>query len=407
MQLERQTQIMESSIKSAVDGWDWRTLPALTQWVTDEAIRIQQIAAPTFYEGERALHVANRFGELGLQDIELDRQNNVLGRLHGDHSRAAILVLAHTDTVFSAETDLHIRRNGNRIFGPGLGDNSLGVAALLGLIKTIRDENVSPGCDIWFVASSCEEGLGDLRGARAAYASLRSRISAVINLEGLAFGHVYNAGIAVRRLHIKAKTEGGHSWLHHGRPSAVHGILELGARIANLSMPDHPRTTCNVGMIDGGHAINAIAMEASLWLDMRSVCPTVLDDLNHQVLQLVDQMKRDGLGLQIEKVGERPAGSLAEDHVLVRGALAALAEIGVRGTLETGSTDGNVTLAHGCPTVTIGITRGGNAHRLDEFIEVSPIRYGMKQLITLAIAAAEHYASDTDSSCFGSGACNQ
>ena len=99
----------------------------------------------------------------------------------------------------------------------------------------------------------------------------------------------------------KAKTEGGHSWLHHGRPSAVHGILELGARIANLSMPDHPRTTCNVGMIDGGHAINAIAMEASLWLDMRSVCPTVLDDLNHQVMQLVDQMKRDGWDCKLRK----------------------------------------------------------------------------------------------------------
>ena len=133
MQLERQAQIMESSIKSVVDGWDWRTLTALTQWVTDEAISIQQIAAPTFYEGERALHVANRFAELGLQDIELDRQNNVLGRLLGDHSRAAILVLAHTDTVFSAETDLHIRRSGNRIFGPGLGDNSLGVFCASGI----------------------------------------------------------------------------------------------------------------------------------------------------------------------------------------------------------------------------------------------------------------------------------
>ena len=379
-------------VKSITANWNWRNLAGLAQWVVDEALRIQQIAAPTFHEKERALYVANRFRELLLDDISIDDLNNVYGRIPGKQSEAALLVFAHTDTVFSADTDLSIRRRGDLIFGPGIGDNSVGVAGMLGAIKSIQESGRAPECDIWFVADSCEEGLGDLRGAKAAFARLQGQVRAVINLEGLALGHVYNAGIAVHRLRISAKTEGGHSWLHHGRPSATQAIMQLGYQISSLELPVSPRTTCNIGMIDGGHAINAIATEASLWLDMRSADTRALADLRQGVGRLVQLSRRDGLQFEVETVGERPAGSIADDHELVRGALAALAEIGINGSLETASTDGNVPLSQGCPAVTIGITRGGNAHRLDEFIEVAPIRFGLKQLITLVLASARYYA---------------
>ncbi len=384
---------MPMDVKSISANWNWRNLAGLAQWIVDEALRIQQIAAPTFHEKERALYVANRFRELLLDDISIDDLNNVYGRMPGKGSDVALLVFAHTDTVFSADTDLSIRRSGDLIYGPGIGDNSVGVAGMLGAIKSIQESGRAPECDIWFVADSCEEGLGDLRGAKAAYARLQRQVRAVINLEGLALGHVYNAGIAVHRLRISAKAEGGHSWLHHGRPSATQAIMQLGHQISNLELPVSPRTTCNIGMIDGGHAINAIATEASLWLDMRSVDTRALADLGQGVGRLVQQSRRDGLQFEVETVGERPAGSIADDHELVRGALDALAEIGINGTLETASTDGNVPLSQGCPAVTIGITRGGNAHRLDEYIEVAPIRFGLKQLITLVLASARYYAN--------------
>lgn len=384
---------MPMDVKSISANWNWRSLADLAQWVVDEALRIQQIAAPTFYERERALYVANRFRELLLHDISIDDMNNAYGRIPGKQSDVALLVFAHTDTVFSADTDLSIRRCGDLIYGPGIGDNSVGVAGMLGAIKSIQESGRALDCDIWFVADSCEEGLGDLRGAKAAYARLQGQVCAVINLEGLALGHVYNAGIAVHRLRISAKAEGGHSWLHHGRPSATQAIMQLGHQISNLELPVSPRTTCNIGMIDGGHAINAIATEASLWLDMRSVDARALADLRQRVGRLVKQSQRDGLQFEVETVGERPAGSIADDHELVRGALSALAEIGINGSLETASTDGNVPLSQGCPAVTIGITRGGNAHRLDEYIEVAPIRFGLKQLITLVLASARYYAN--------------
>ena len=383
---------MESYVKTTYSQWNWSILSSLANWVVEEAIRVQQIPAPTFDEAQRAKYVAEQFQKLDLVDIEIDDVENVYGRLIGKSSDTAILILAHTDTVFPAGTDLTIKREGNLIYGPGLGDNSMGVAGLLGLAKALHDTNHQPDCDIWFVANSCEEGLGDLKGAKAAFAKLKSSISAVINLEGLAFGHIYNAGIAVHRLHIKATADGGHSWLHFGRPSAIHAIMELGSRITKLKIPSEPRTTFNIGMIDGGHAINAIGTKASLWLDMRSVSRKSLDDLRKSVYALIPKLEHTGVRFEVDIVGDRPAGSIPHDHVLVQGALKTLAEFGISGALEIGSTDGNVPLSHGYPTVTVGITRGGNAHRLDEYIEVKPVQSGMKQLITLVLATSQYYA---------------
>jgi len=366
-------------------------MPELAHWVVEEGIRIQQIPAPTFAEDERAAYVAKKFKQYQLHDIEIDSAKNVYGLFKG-HNRSipALMVMAHTDTVFSAETDLTTRRERNLVYGPGLGDNSIGVSGMLGLLKYLYDNNIIPACDIWFVATSCEEGLGDLKGIRAAYEKLQDILGMVINLEGLAYGHVYHAGIAVHRLHITARAEGGHSWLHYGRPSAVHGIMELGAQINRITPPSTPRTTYNIGMVDGGSAINAIGTEASLWLDLRSEEQKSLNKLVSQVQLLIRAVERPGLTLEVEVVGNRPPGSISSNHPLVQGALMALAQLGMRGSLETGSTDGNIPLEAGCPTVTIGITRGGNAHRLDEYIETDPVKSGMKQLITLTLAAASY-----------------
>ncbi|MBN1565504.1 MAG: M20/M25/M40 family metallo-hydrolase, partial [Anaerolineae bacterium] len=169
--------------------------------IIDQAITIQQIPAPTFAETQRAAYVKAQFQRLGLLEIQIDNVHNVLGRWPGtDPTRPALMVSAHTDTVFPAETDLTIRRAQDRIYGPGLGDNSLGVAALLALLELLNQHHIQPAADIWFVANTCEEGLGNLNGIRAAWETLRARLGAAIVIEGMALGHIYHAGIAVRRL---------------------------------------------------------------------------------------------------------------------------------------------------------------------------------------------------------------
>jgi acetylornithine deacetylase/succinyl-diaminopimelate desuccinylase-like protein len=369
-------------------------IAALAEWVVEESIVIQQIPAPTFHEDARAAYVAQQFRQLGLDDVGTDVEKNVYGRLKGRSSSAALMIVAHTDTVFPAQTDLTIRRTPEGlVYGPGLGDNSIGVAGMLGLTRYLREIDLMPACDLWCVATSCEEGLGDLKGIRAAYDRLKPLVSAVINLEGMALGHVYHGGIAVHRQKIITQAEGGHSWLHYGRASAVHALLQIGAALTrSLKPPASPRTTYNIGIVEGGQSVNSIAAEAAMWLDLRSEDQQELDKLKAQVASVVKEATPADVTVQVEIVGDRPAGLLAPGHHLVQGALYALEIVGLQGSLEIGSTDANIPLHYGCPAVTIGITRGGNAHRADEFIEVLPVAQGMKQFILLALAAAQSYA---------------
>lgn len=387
---------MKSLLEHYNRNLDWSHLSDRVQWVIDRAISIQQIPAPTFDEGQRAAYIKTQFEALGLQQIEIDDVHNVFGLLAGkNHQLPAILISAHTDTVFSRETNLQIRTDNNLMYGPGLGDNSIAVAGLLGLASEIQQQNILPECDLWFVANTREEGLGDLGGMKAAFNRLKYRIASVINIEGMAFGHVYHAGIAVRRLHITAKAEGGHSWLNFGRSSAIHSIVQLGAKITALRPVEQPRTTFNIGVIEGGQSINTIAAEAGLWLDLRSEDSSVLAGLEQEVRMAVESLKKPDLSFNIEVVGDRPAGSISPEHALVQGAFTALELVGSKGTLENGSTDANVPLAAGYPAITIGITHGGNAHRLDEYIEIKPIGDGLRQLIilTLALSAYQNNAS--------------
>ncbi len=307
-----------------------------------------------------------------------------------DSSLPAVLVSAHTDTVFDAETRLATRHENGRIFGPGLGDNSLGVASLMALAELLHDQQLP--ADIWFVANSREEGMGNLDGIRAAYEKLASRIGTAIVIEGMAFGRVYHAGIAVRRLEITCRAAGGHSWLHFGQASAVHGLVRLAADITHLTVPVSPRTTYNIGVIEGGQSVNSIASKASLLLDMRSEAKSTLEALEAQVRTLIDNHRNTDLEFEVKVVGDRPAGELPLSHPLATLARDVLLYLGAQPVFEAGSTDANVLLAAGLPTVTIGITYGGNAHRLDEFIETTMIPQGLWQLILLAVGAASGLA---------------
>lgn len=379
---------MHNLVKKLDKALQWGGLAEIKTFTIEQATALQQIPAPTFHESARADYVSRQFQAFDLQDTQIDDLFNVYGRLPGqDQTRPAVMVTAHTDTVFAADTDLTLKHEGNLIHGPGLGDNCFGVGGLLGLIASLHTWHITPTCDIWFVATSREEGLGDLGGMKQVYARLADQVGMVINLEGLAFGHIYHGGIAVRRLHITASAAGGHSWLHFGRASAVHGIVQLGAAIVALEPPQRQRTTFNIGMIEGGQGINVIASRAGLWLDMRSESRHTLEQFEDQIRTLVSSQASGDLSFDIAVVGDRPAGTIASEHPLVKSALAALARVGVQGMLETGSTDANIPLASGCPAVTIGITRGGNAHRLDEYVELQHVEAGLRQLILVTLAA--------------------
>ncbi len=349
--------------------------------VLELAIQIQQTAAPTFEEKQRAEFVRERFIQERLKDVSMDSVHNVYARLPGVKNSKPLIVSAHMDTVFPSETSLHMTRDEDRVYGPGIGDNSLGVAALFGLLWMIRERKIQLQNDVWFVANVCEEGLGDLRGMKAVVDRFGENVKAYLVIEGMSLGHIYHCAIDVRRYRVVAKTAGGHSWSDYGQPSAVHEAAKLVTQIASLSVPVIPRTTLNIGKICGGTGINVLASEATFELDLRSESVEALNGLVRQVEELIRTANRNGVKIESEVIGQRPAGEIASDHPLIRLAEECLLEQGIKAELTSGSTDANIPLSRGIPSTVLGVTTGGGAHTVHEYIEVRPVEKGMEQLI--------------------------
>ena len=357
----------------------------MAERVIERAIEIQQIPAPTFQEKKRAEFVRGLFVEEGLKDVSMDEAGNVYGCWIKSRGRPndskPLIVSAHLDTVFPSDTNLEVKREDGKVLGPGIGDNSLGVAALFGLLWMLREREFEPYGDIWFVANVCEEGLGDLRGMRAVVERFGADVRAYLVLEGLALGHVYHRAVGVRRYRITARTTGGHSWSDYGRPSAIHELARLVVQLTSLELPSHPRTTMNVGKISGGTSVNVIAAEATLDLDLRSEGQDALAELISRVEKLVHHANRLDVHVEAKVIGQRPAGELSPEHPLVKLAEECLSEQGLSSILTSGSTDANVPLSKGYPAVVLGISTGASAHTVHEYINTEPVAQGMEQLV--------------------------
>jgi tripeptide aminopeptidase len=369
-------------------------LTELISRTLDLAIAIQQIPAPTFNEAARAEFVRLCFLGEGLADVEMDAAGNVYARLPGSGRGKPLVVSAHLDTVFPSNVDLHIERQPEfhdgtgtpaRILGPGIGDNSLGVAALSGLVWALRERGLTLPGDLWLVANTGEEGLGNLSGMQTLVERFGSGPIAYCILEAMALGQVYHRGLGVLRYRISAHTSGGHSWIDYGQPSAIHELTALSTRIAALEPPITPRTTLNIGIISGGSSVNTIAAEAMLELDLRSESTSALEALDRQVQLLVQEAQKPGVRVEAEIIGQRPSGGLPADHALVRLAQDCLRAVGIEPHLNTGSTDANLPLSRGLPAVTIGLTTGGKAHTVNEFINIPPLEKGIEQLLRLVM----------------------
>lgn len=359
--------------------------------VVNLMVAIQQIPAPTFDESQRAQFVERQFREQGLHDVQQDELHNVYGRLPGRSPNALpVVVSAHSDTVFGPETDLTVSRNGQRIYGPGIADNSLGVAALLLLAETLQTCELRPQRPVWFVANVGEEGLGDLNGMRAVVDRF-GKTAAYLVLEGGLYGYVCHQAIGVRRYRIDVQAPGGHSWGAFGAPSAIHVLGRLIAAVDRIELSKDPKSTYNVGLVEGGTAINAIAQSARMLLDLRSEDPEALDALVHEVETLVTSAGEEpDVTVTMNLIGSRPAGRLSKEAPLARWAVAALEAVGC-GEIEftAGSTDANIPLSRHFPAICVGLSRSGNTHRPDEYVEVEPIPSGLGQALLLLLAAAD------------------
>lgn len=351
--------------------------------------RICAVPAPTGEERVRAEFVASLWRERGYTP-EFDELDNVYVR-RGTRPRAPILLLlAHTDTVFPAGTPINIRREGDLLFGPSIGDNSVSVASMLTVFEILDALGWETTVDIVAVANVGEEGLGNLCGARAAVQRYLPSLAAVLAIDGR-LGCIVNTAVGSKRWKITLKGPGGHSYGSFGTPSAIHTLGKIIAAISDLSVPQEPKTTFNVGTIEGGTSVNTIAAHASAVIDMRSTDLSALDHLAEQVRAIVLSHATPESGLQatIDVLGERPAGSRSDKDPLVQLAVQALQWVEVEPKLVASSTDANIPISLNIPSACVGITRGEKAHTLDEYIQIPPIEKGVAHLVRLCVDACE------------------
>jgi acetylornithine deacetylase/succinyl-diaminopimelate desuccinylase-like protein len=349
----------------------------LAQLVLDRTIALSGIPAPTGHEQQRAQVVRDWWAADGLPGVTVGAAGNVRAQLRaGDPQQPAVLLCAHLDTVFGPEVTHAVVRHGGRLTGPGVGDNTVAVCALSALDALLPGRLRYP---VWIVATTGEEGLGNLAGVRALLDDPPGPVRAVIALEGNYLGRVNVTGVGSTRWRVRVSGPGGHAWEEASQPSAVHEAARLITALAALAQPGPAKATVNVGLIEGGESVNSRAQRAGFLVDLRSGDPAALDTLRAAARAVLEDPAVP-LEVSVHAIGERPAGQLDPGHPLATLAAQVLREAGIAPRLTAASTDANAAYPRGIPALTLGITTGEGTHTEQEWIDVDPVAAGLAAL---------------------------
>ena len=361
-----------------------------------EQIKTCEIPAPPFKEQVRANYYKQRFAELGLKNVRIDKEGNVIGERPGSDGKTALALAAHLDTVFPEGTDVSVRKDGSVLIGPGIGDNCRGLAVILAVARSLNEANITTKGTIIFVADVGEEGLGNLRGVRHLLTEeMKGRVTHFLGVDATGFD-VVDREIGSNRYRVTFRGQGGHSYIDFGRPSAIHALGRAIDKISHLKVPGDPKTTFNVGRVEGGTTVNSIAQSASMEVDLRSVDSAELSKIDasfKEMVQLALGEENEGrpagqkLTVEIRMIGERPVGLQSPDAPIVLSVLAADKALGIKSNRTSSSTDSGMPNRLGIPAVTIG--SGGRwlgSHSVTESFDTANSYLGSQRVLAAVLA---------------------
>lgn len=349
-------------------------------WTLEQQVSICEIPAPPFKEAMRAAEFRRRLQELGLRNVRIDSEGNVIGERPGTGDGPSVIISGHLDTVFPEGTDVTVRQEGTRYHGPGIGDDCRGLAVVLAVARAFEQAGVRTAGTVYFVGTVGEEGPGNLRGVRHLFEhELAGRIDYFLTIDGSG-GGIASGAVGSHRYRVRYAGPGGHSYGAFGMPNPIHAMGRAIAKIADLQVPANPRTTFNVGIVEGGTSVNSISAEGIMEIDMRSPSLPELRALDARVgTALREALDEENarwpasqvrLRLQIDTMGIRPAGTQPDSALIVRTAVEAAHALGLPGTTGASSTDANIPISMGIPGIRMGGGgRGGGAHSLDEWYD--------------------------------------
>jgi tripeptide aminopeptidase len=370
-------------------------------WTVQQQVELTQIPAPPFKETARGLEYKKRLEAIGLKNVRIDSVGNVIAERPGSGNGPTVMLAGHLDTVFPEGTDVTVKRNGSRYVAPGIGDDDRGLAVVLAVARAFEKANVQTIGTIYFVGNVGEEGPGNLRGVRRMFTKeLKGKIDYFISVDGTGFGVVSRA-VGSNRYKVTYKGPGGHSYGAFGIPNPIHALGRAIAGISDIKVPDTPKTTFNVGVIQGGTSVNSIPFEASMEIDMRSEDAKSVAAVDAQVQRILRQAltsenarwtgpraARAQLTMTIDTIGIRPTGGQADSARIVQTALAAAKALGITSETGASSTDANLPISMGIPAISIdGGGQGGGSHSLAEWYDDGPSGWLGPQWAALLIAA--------------------
>jgi len=376
--------------------------PQLTHWQMEMA----RIPAPPFGESARAAWLAERFREVGLDDVRIDDVGNVFGT-HPGFGRRYVALSAHIDTVFPANTPLNIRQQGSRIYGPGVSDNGAGVVGLLAIAALLRNVRIRHALPFVFIGNVGEEGEGDLRGMRHIFATPRWKDSIAYSLvlDGAGADTIVAEALGSRRFEVIMRGPGGHSWSDFGAPNPIVILAKAIDTFTATPVPSSPKTTFNIGVIRGGTSVNSIPESASMKVDIRSTSMTEMERVEQSLRLALNRAVEDetmtaemrssaqkrppGVGCEVVVIGSRPAGELQPGARILQVVRAVDTQLGNAAQVQRASTDANIPLSLGLEAVAIGGGgAGGGAHTLQEWFDSSGRELGLKRILLSMLALA-------------------
>jgi tripeptide aminopeptidase len=366
--------------------------------ITEEQIQINSIPAPPFGESNRAEYLRQNFSRLGLAEARLDAAGNCVALRRGTSDSPLLVLSAHLDTVFPADIDLTPRRAGAKFYAPGIADDACGLAALIAIAGALQSSEIKTAGSILFVGTVGEEGEGDLRGVKHLFTKSQwaGRINAFVSFDGAGLDRITNAALGSRRYRVQFRGEGGHSWSDFGNANPIHALARAVAKLASYPAPDEPRTTFNVGRVEGGQSVNAIPREAWMDVDLRSAGADELLQLDAFFRRSIREAAAEEnvsrrnaaepLAVVTELIGERPGGETAAEDPLVQLAWAATEMVGGKPMLDRASTDSNLPIFLGIPAITLGA--GGtsaNSHTPDEWYDPRGREVALKRALLVIL----------------------
>lgn len=367
----------------------------------EDLIEMTEIPAPPFGEEKRAAHFAQLLQEAGMSDVSIDAEGNVIARKKGTVGDKTIAVVAHLDTVFPVETDVTVRRKGDRYYAPGIFDCTRGLVVVLSMAKAMLHADIQTEANILFIGTVGEEGLGDLRGVKHLFRDGAEKIDSFIAVDSSGAKVVYG-GAGSHRYRVTFKGPGGHSWGDFGMVNPHHALGRAIKHFDERALPitqTGPRSSYSVGRIGGGTSVNSIPFESWMEVDIRSVNQAKIDEIDavfkasiqDAVREENEDSSREGtLTVDVKPVGKRPAALGDPESSLVQHQAAALETYGLTPSLVLSSTDSNIPISLGVPSITITLgMNGGGAHSLDEWWENKDSHIPIESALLTVLAEAK------------------